>query len=92
MLVQTNRMQLKFLRGTPFDVFCYAKLRRVERELVDEYRSIIEKELLSLTPERYATAVELAELPDEIRGYEDVKLRNIEAYRAAVREKLALHG
>ncbi len=69
--------KLKFLRGTPFDVFGYAKVRRIERELIDEYRSIIEKELISLTPERYDTARELAELPDAIRDYEDVKLENV---------------
>ena len=83
---------LKFLRGTPFDVFGYAKVRRIERALIDEYRAIIEEELISLTPERYDTAVELAELPDAIRGYEDVKLENVERFRKAVRAKLALQG
>ena len=63
-------------------------MRRIERELIDEYRSIIEKELISLTPERYDTARELAELPDAIRGYEDVKLENVERFRQAVRQKL----
>jgi len=84
--------RLKFLRGTPLDVFGYAKVRRIERELVEEYRSIIEKELISLTPERYDIAVELAELPDAIRGYEEVKLENVETFRKAVREKLTLQG
>ena len=84
--------KLKFLRGTPFDVFGYAKVRRIERELIDEYRSIIEKELISLTPERYDTARELAELPDAIRGYEDVKIENVERFRKAVRQKLALQA
>jgi len=34
----------------------------------------------------------LAELPDAIRGYEDVKLDNVERFRKAVRAKLALQG
>ncbi len=83
---------LKFLRGTPFDVFGYAKVRRIEREVIDEYRALIDEELISLTPERYDTAVELAELPDAIRGYEDVKLENVERFRKTVRAKLALQG
>lgn len=43
-------------------------------------------------PERYESAVELAELADGIRGYEGVKLRNVEKFRSAVQERIALHG
>ena len=34
----------------------------------------------------YDRAVEIAALPDVVRGYEDVKLANVEAYRARLRE------
>ena len=40
----------------------------------------------------FGCAVELAELPDAIRGYEDVKLENVARFRKAVRAKLALQG
>jgi len=73
--------KLKFLRGTPFDPFGYTRLRRIERELVEEYRTLIEGELAALSPELYEDAVARAELPDVIRGYEDVKLRNVERFR-----------
>ena len=80
--------RLKFLRGTALDPFGHTAIRRIERTLINEYRNIIEKELVSLSKERYNAAVELAELPALIRGYEAVKLRTIERYRNAVRQKL----
>jgi indolepyruvate ferredoxin oxidoreductase len=78
---------MKFLRGTGFDPFGRARVRKVERELVSEYRALIESALARLTPESYEAAIELAALPDMIRGYESVKLRNVERFRAAVRER-----
>jgi indolepyruvate ferredoxin oxidoreductase len=76
--------QMKGLRGTPLDIFGYAKVRRVERELIRQYRGLIEEAINGLTPENYDDAVKLAELPDMIRGYEDVKLRNVEKFWQAV--------
>jgi indolepyruvate ferredoxin oxidoreductase len=34
-----------------------------------------------LTEQNHATAVELCELPDVIRGYEEIKLRNVALFR-----------
>ncbi len=76
---------LRRLRGTPFDLFGYAKVRRVERELIAEYRTLMEAELDSLTPATYERATKLAQLPDVIRGYEDVKLAGVERFRQEVR-------
>ena len=76
---------LRRLRGTPLDLFGYAKVRRVERELIAEYRTLMEAELDSLTPATYGRAVKLAQLPDVIRGYEDVKLAGVEQFRQQVR-------
>jgi indolepyruvate ferredoxin oxidoreductase len=58
-------------------------VRRVERALIGEYRRLVEQTLGSLGPTTYARAVQLAELPDMIRGYEQIKLRSIERFRAA---------
>jgi indolepyruvate ferredoxin oxidoreductase len=52
-------------------------LRRVERELVGEYEEMVAEALARLTPDSHATALELLELPDVIRGYEEIKLRNV---------------
>lgn len=76
----------KFLRGTRFDIFGYARVRRVERTLIQEYRQMIEGTLATLAPEKHDMAVELASLPDIIRGYEDVKLRNVEKFRSQVKQ------
>ncbi|WP_374455966.1 indolepyruvate ferredoxin oxidoreductase family protein [Nocardioides sp.] len=73
--------RLKGLRGTPFDIFGYAKVRRVERQLIEEYVADVRWLLSRLTDENHALAVEVAQLPDLIRGYEDIKLDNVRVYR-----------
>ena len=60
-------------------------MRRLERELIGEYRALIEKALADLSPKSYEQAVKLAELPDIVRGYEEVKLKNIIRFREEVR-------
>ncbi len=80
---------LKGLRGTPFDVFGYAEVRRVERELVGEYRRMIEAALGRLGAQNHDTAVAIAELPDEIRGYERIKLDNVRRVRERAAQLLA---
>ncbi len=72
----------KKLRGTLFDPFGYAKVRRVERSLIKDYRSLVEKLARKVTDENAAQATELAALPDMVRGYEDIKLRNVERYES----------
>ncbi len=78
---------MRRLRGTPLDVFGLPKVRRVERALIGEYRSLVERSLEELRPETHATVAKIAALADMVRGYEDIKLRNVERYRAEA-EKL----
>ncbi|WP_408897188.1 indolepyruvate ferredoxin oxidoreductase family protein [Nocardioides sp. R1-1] len=81
--------RMKSLRGTRADVFGYAHLRRVERDLRDHYRAMVADLAAGLSAgdgAGYDRAVRLAELPDMVRGYESVKLRNVEQYAAALRE------
>ena len=73
--------RLKFLRGTFLDVFAYNPERGAERRLIGEYRADIAAILDNLSAETLDTAVELASLPEQIRGYGHVKARNIEAAR-----------
>ena len=73
--------RLRRLRGTRLDPFGVAKVRRVERELIGEYEATVGEALSLLTPETHDTALELLELPDVIRGYEEIKLRNVTLYR-----------
>lgn len=77
---------MRKLRGTPLDPFGYSEMRRLERELIGEYRAIIEAGLTKLDASTYDQAVKVAQLPDMIRGYEDLKFKNVERFRKAVAE------
>jgi indolepyruvate ferredoxin oxidoreductase len=80
---------LKFLRGTALDPFGYAAVRREERELIGWYRALIEELAPAVTPENAAAAVEIASLPDQIRGYEEIKRRNIARVKKLASEKMS---
>jgi indolepyruvate ferredoxin oxidoreductase len=74
--------KLKGLRGTALDPFGRTEERRTERALIGEYRACIDELLQGLTAERLALAVEIARIPEEIRGYGHVKARHLKAARA----------
>jgi indolepyruvate ferredoxin oxidoreductase len=76
---------MRRLRGTRLDPFGYTEVRRTERALIGEYREVVDALLAGLTPGNHDLAVEVAALPDMVRGYEDIKLATVPAYR----EKLA---
>jgi indolepyruvate ferredoxin oxidoreductase len=78
--------QLRRVRGSRLDPFGYTSVRRTERELIGEYRALIEGALATLTADSHARAVELAALPDLIRGYENIKLANVARFRDRARE------
>ncbi|MEN9368305.1 MAG: hypothetical protein RL489_2663 [Pseudomonadota bacterium] len=81
--------KLKFLRGTAFDPFGRTEERRTERALIQQYRASVEALLARLSKERLDTAVEIARLPLEIRGFGHVKAANLAKVRA---KWLALMG
>jgi len=74
--------RLKGLRGTPLDPFGHAEVRRVERRLIGEYEGLVEHALVHLDSATHGTVAEIAGLPDIIRGYERIKLANVERFRA----------
>jgi indolepyruvate ferredoxin oxidoreductase len=81
--------RMRRIRGGRLDPFGYTSVRRTERALIGEYRTLIEGALPTLTADSHASAVELAGLPDLIRGYEDIKLANVARFRARARELAA---
>ncbi len=81
--------RLKFLRGTRFDPFGWPEIRRLERALPGEYEAAIDALLARLRPDNLDEALRIANLPDSVRGYEDVKLPRAKQYREALREALA---
>ncbi len=74
--------RLKGLRGTPLDPFGYTGERCIERALIAEYRSHVERVLESLSPQTLEHAVAVANVPQHIRGYGHVKRQGIEKARA----------
>jgi indolepyruvate ferredoxin oxidoreductase len=72
---------LKGLRGTALDVFGYTEERRTERALIGEYVGIVEGLLASLNADSHAKAVEIARVPESIKGFGHVKERNLQAAR-----------
>ena len=75
--------RFKFLRGSALDPFGHSAERRLERELIEEYEANVAYLLGELNGGNYRTAVALAEIPEQIRGYGHVK----EAALAKAREQ-----
>ena len=73
--------KLKGLRGGAFDVFGKTEERQTERALIQQYRASIEEVLRSLNADNHATAVEIARIPEQIKGYGHVKERNLKPAR-----------
>jgi indolepyruvate ferredoxin oxidoreductase len=69
---------LKFLRGTALDPVGHTDERKMERRLRDEYVQTIRELLPKLSAENHALAVEIAEVPEHIRGFGHVKERHVE--------------
>jgi indolepyruvate ferredoxin oxidoreductase len=81
--------KLKGLRGTAFDVLGRTEERRMERALIGEYKASITGLLASLSSSNHAAAVEVARIPEMIKGYGHVKARNLRAARLQWTEALA---
>jgi indolepyruvate ferredoxin oxidoreductase len=85
--------RLRFLRGTRFDVFGHSKERRRERALIEEYCARIDELLPTLAERNLKLAVEIASLPEHVRGFGHVKERHVQLVETKARELLAAyHG
>ncbi|HSA91297.1 MAG TPA: indolepyruvate ferredoxin oxidoreductase family protein, partial [Burkholderiales bacterium] len=80
---------MRRLRGTPFDIFGYTEERRTERALIREYEETVERLLARLNPQNHALAVQIASIPEEIRGFGYIKARSIAPARKKRDELLA---
>ncbi len=84
---------LRRVRGGWLDPFGRSQERRTERELAREYAATVEALLPGLSAQRHALAVEIARVPERIRGYGHVKLANLATAQARQRELLdRYHG
>jgi indolepyruvate ferredoxin oxidoreductase len=73
--------KLKGLRGTAFDIFGKSEERKMERALITEYKTSIQEVLQCLSADNAAVALEIAQLPEQIKGFGHVKERNVQAAR-----------
>jgi indolepyruvate ferredoxin oxidoreductase len=80
---------LRGLRGGSLDPFAREAEHRASHALRAEYESSLEELLGNLAPENHARAIELASLPDSVRGFGPIRIRAIERMRARRAELLA---
>ena len=73
---------MKGLRGGALDIFGRTEERKMERALIQEYRACIEELLRGLNADNLTLAVEIASIPEDIRGYGHVKERHLVSARA----------
>jgi indolepyruvate ferredoxin oxidoreductase len=79
--------RLKGLRGTRWDLFGYSAERRAERALIAEYEADVAELLDSLGDDRLPLALDIARLPEGIRGFGHVKAA---AMQSAAKQRRAL--
>ena len=80
----------KRLRGTVADPFRWAEVRRLERAMVPEYEAAVEQLAEGITAANLSEAVAIASLPDQVRGYEHLKLTRGAHYRAELAQRLSV--
>jgi indolepyruvate ferredoxin oxidoreductase len=81
--------RFKGLRGGMFDIFGYTAERRLERQMIKDYRAVLDELAAGLTPANHALAVKIAGLAIEIKGYGHIKHRNYEKTKAEEAKLLA---
>jgi indolepyruvate ferredoxin oxidoreductase len=80
---------LKRVRGTVADPFRWAEVRKVERAMIPEYERALDTLCAGLAASNLDEATEIASLPDQVRGYEHLKLRRAATYRDELAARVA---
>jgi len=80
--------KLRRFRGTALDPFNRTEERKTERALPGAYETLVAELLAALAPHNHKLAVELAQIPEHIRGYGHVKERHLKAAKAKEAELL----
>ena len=82
--------RLKRLRGTALDPFGRTAERRMERQLLRDYETLLDELMRKLDSDNHRLAVELAQLPQQIRGFGHVKEANLTRAKTREAELLAV--
>ncbi|WP_193045630.1 indolepyruvate ferredoxin oxidoreductase family protein [Mycolicibacterium baixiangningiae] len=83
--------RLRKVRGTRLDIFGYDGVRREERRLIEDYTEAMATAMTALSPTTYDAVLEMAGLPELVRGYESLKMESLKKYqsrRAAILQEL----
>ena len=81
--------RMRSVRGSILDPFRYSEDRKADRRLIAEYERLIDEVTAALDPNNHATVVELASIPDAIRGYGPIRKRHTEHAKAQEAQLLA---
>ena len=73
---------LRGLRGSRWDLFGYSEERQAERQSIRDYEATMAEVMDGLSVDSHALAVQVAEIPDRIRGFGHVKAANLEQANA----------
>lgn len=90
--VMTGLARARFLRHTPLDPFGRTRVRRAERRLIQDYEDLCRLLAAHLPAVGSAEAGRIASLVEQVRGFEGVKLANLDRYKAELDSVLALHA
>jgi indolepyruvate ferredoxin oxidoreductase len=74
--------KLKGLRGTPLDIFGYTAERKMERGLIRDYEAGVAKLVGGLSAERLPLSVQIASIPEAIRGFGHIKEASVKPAKA----------
>ncbi|MBR9912898.1 MAG: indolepyruvate ferredoxin oxidoreductase family protein [Gammaproteobacteria bacterium] len=82
--------KLKFLRHTALDIFGYSAERKLERNLLREFETLIETRVLPcLSRDNLAAATELVAAVEKIRGFGHIKEQSVAHWRSKHEQLLA---
>jgi indolepyruvate ferredoxin oxidoreductase len=79
---------MKRVRGTLADPFRWAEVRRLERAMIPEFERALTTIAERLDSTNFAEAIEIADLPDQVRGYEHIKLGRAKIYREQLAKRI----
>ncbi len=71
--------RMRWIRESAFDIFGKSDERRQEREWRDRYVNFVEKLTVNHGSINMKTALELAQIPEEIRGFGDIKVKSMKS-------------
>ena len=83
--------RMRGLRGGAFDIFGRTAERRMERQLIVDYEATMAEVMAGLEHDNFSMAVNIAEVPDRIRGFGHVKEKALAKAKKAEAEMLELY-